>query len=155
MARYHLISKTAPQFSDSAFWHDAVCKPLGLNLPLSMMISSTASSINIRRDWSILNRFIHLNVLFARLRSRDSFSNENVSKEEQEVSEITAEAARVKGALQPLRLRTIGNINAGKTTIRKGGNYVRLRHPLCDKTCTSCGRLKWKTANKNLLLQDS
>ncbi|CAH2238642.1 jg23217, partial [Pararge aegeria aegeria] len=81
--------------------------------------------------------------ILARLRSKEKFSSDTVNTEGGEVDEIVAEAARVRGGLQPLRLRTIGNINAGFVDteyVIKNGSIKRPVSALEDTA--ACVRLR-------------
>ncbi|XP_069362244.1 uncharacterized protein ldd isoform X2 [Maniola hyperantus] len=107
IAKNTIQAEVLSQFNMDTYRDPLTTNVVGLHYLALALVGTVLLLLNLAIEYDCFH-WIHM-----RLCSKDKFSNEIVNREEQEVEEVMAEAARVRGGLQPLRLRTIGNINAG------------------------------------------
>ncbi|XP_045778783.1 phospholipid-transporting ATPase ABCA1 [Maniola jurtina] len=139
IAKNTIQAEVLSQFNMDTYRDPLTTNVVGQHYLALALVGTVLLLLNLAIEYDCFD-WIHM-----RLRSKDKFSNEIVDREEQEVEEIMAEATRVRGGLQPLRLRTIGNINAGfvdTEDVIKNGSIKRSMSTTED--VAACVRLRKK-----------
>ncbi|XP_052744551.1 uncharacterized protein LOC112055070 isoform X2 [Bicyclus anynana] len=137
IAKNTIQAEVLNQFGMDTYRDPLATNVVGLHYLALLLVGTALLLFNLAIEYDCFNW------LLERLRPKTKSFTQTVAMEGQEAEDILAEETRVRGALQPLRLRTIGNINAGfvdTEDVIKNGSIKRAASPQED--VAACVRVR-------------